>query len=238
MTKRRSRVMGRALLPAVGVFAAAVLAGCAAGYSGTLRTFPNPPHPAEITASMARSASLQTAVLAGGCFWGVQGVFERLRGVENTVAGYSGGSAATANYEMVSTGTTGHAESVEITFDPRVVSFGMLLKVFFSVVENPTELDYQGPDHGTQYRSVVFYRSGEQKAIVADYIAKLTASKVFSRPIVTQVVPFKAFYPAESYHQHFMDKHPDSPYILMWDRPKVELLDKFYPNLVASARMK
>ena len=208
-----------------------LLAGCASGRADTLTNFPNPPNPSKMASSGTKTT--QTAVFAGGCFWGVQGVFERLKGVEKTTAGYSGGSAATAHYDIVSTGTTGHAESVQVTFDPSIISYGTLLKVFFSVVQNPTELDYQGPDHGTQYRSVVFYESPQQQSMADRYIKELEAAKVFSRPIVTQVVPFKAFYPAEAYHQHFMDKHPDYPYIVMWDRPKVQMLDKLYPELVA-----
>jgi len=197
--------------------------------ASAVNTFPNPPaEPAPATNDP------QTVVLAGGCFWGVQGVFERLKGVEKTTAGYSGGSASTAHYEIVSTGTTGHAESVQITYDPKVVSFGTLLKVFFSVVTDPTELDYQGPDHGTQYRSVIFFTNDEQKQEAESYIKLLGADKVYSAPIVTQVVPFKAFYPAEDYHQHFLDKNPDYPYIVFWDMPKIKTLDRLYPNLVQS----
>ncbi len=212
-------------------FALFLLVGCASGRADTLTNFPNPPSPTK-TASTGTKTT-ETAVFAGGCFWGVQGVFERLKGVEKTVAGYSGGSAATAHYDIVSTGTTGHAESVQVTFDPSIISYGTLLKVFFSVVQDPTELNYQGPDHGTQYRSVVFYESPEQQSMADRYIKELEAAKVFGKPIVTQVVPFKAFYPAEAYHQHFMDKHPDYPYIVMWDRPKVQMLEKLYPDLVA-----
>lgn len=212
-------------------FALFLLTGCASGRADTLTNFPNPPSPSKMASDGTKTT--QTAVFAGGCFWGVQGVFERLKGVEKTMAGYSGGSAATAHYNIVSTGTTGHAESVQVTFDPSIISYGTLLKVFFSVVQNPTELNYQGPDHGTQYRSVVFFESPQQQSIADRYIKKLEAAKVFGKPIVTQVVPFKAFYPAEAYHQHFMDKHPDYPYIVMWDRPKVQMLDKLYPELVA-----
>lgn len=209
-----------------------LVAGCTATHADTLTSFPNPPSPSAMSASTNGAAKSETAVFAGGCFWGVQGVFERLKGVQNTVAGYSGGSAATAHYEIVSTGTTGHAESVQVTFDPSVISYGTLLKVFFSVVQNPTELNYQGPDHGTQYRSAVFYETPEQQSMADRYIKELDAAKVFSKPIVTQVVPFKAFFPAEDYHQHFMDKNPNYPYIVMWDRPKVQMLDRLYPDLV------
>ncbi len=181
----------------------------------------------------AESSSPQTAVLAGGCFWGMEGLFERVKGVLNVVSGYSGGSAATAHYEMVSTGTTGHAESIEITYDPGVVGFGTLLKIFFSIAENPTELNYQGPDYGTQYRSGIFYQSAYQKRLAEDYIRALERAKYYSKPIVTEVVPLEAFYPAEAYHQHFLDKHPNDPYIVMWDIPKLKTLARVYPTLVA-----
>jgi peptide-methionine (S)-S-oxide reductase len=172
-------------------------------------------------------------VLAGGCFWGMEGVFERLKGVIDVTSGYSGGSAATAHYEMVGTGTTGHAESVKIAFDPSKISYGTLLKIFFSVAHDPTELNYQGPDVGTQYRSAIFYANQAQKLVAERYIEILNSSGVFPRPIVTQVVPLAAFYPAEDYHQNFMDSHPDYPYIVMWDAPKVERLAQEYPTLVA-----
>jgi len=209
-------------------FALFLSVGCSAGNAETFTSFPDPPQPAKI------SSSKEQVVLAGGCFWGIQGVLERLKGVENTMAGYSGGNAATAHYDIVSTGTTGHAESVQVTYDPSVISFGTILKVFFSVAMNPTELNYQGPDHGTQYRSVIFYETSEQKSIAERYIQKLDAAKVFSAPIVTQVVAFKAFYPAEEYHQHFMDKNPNYPYIVFWDKPKVKNLEEMYPSLIAS----
>ncbi len=204
--------------------------GLSAAWIRSEKPFPDPPKSAPPAAG-----DPQTAVFAGGCFWGIQGVFERLLGVESTTAGYSGGSAATAHYEMVSTGTTGQAESVKIVFNPKVISYGELLKVFFSVAMNPTELDYQGPDQGTQYRSVIFYTSEAQKQIAEQYIKRLTADKVYSAPIVTQVVPLKAFYRAEQYHQHFLDRHPDYPYIVMWDLPKIANLNKLYPDLVNKA---
>lgn len=190
-------------------------------------SFPDPP-----TEAMAAPTGTQTAVLAGGCFWGMEGVFEKLKGVEDVVSGYSGGTAATAHYDIVSTGTTGHAESVQITFDPSVISYGTLLKVYFSIAHDPTELNYQGPDHGTQYRSSIFYGNDYQQKLAEDYIQELDNAKVFSSPIVTKVVPFKAFYPAEAYHQNFMDNNPNYPYIVMWDRPKVAALDRTYPNLL------
>ncbi|MBN2353593.1 MAG: peptide-methionine (S)-S-oxide reductase MsrA [Spirochaetales bacterium] len=189
--------------------------------------FPNPP--AEKT---ARSGTTETAVLAGGCFWGMEGVFERLKGVTNVVSGYSGGRVRNPSYELVSSGTTGHAESIEITFDPSVISYGTLLKVFFSVAHNPTELNFQGPDHGTQYRSAVFYTGPEQKKVAEQYIRTLDKAKVFPSSIVTQVVPFNAFYPAEAYHQDFMDRNPTYPYIVFWDKPKVADLERMYPGLL------
>ncbi len=173
----------------------------------------------------------ETAVLAGGCFWGIEAVFEHVKGVRKVVAGYSGGNAATASYDQVSDGDTGHAESVRIQFDPKQVSYGTLLQVFFSVALDPTELNRQGPDSGTQYRSVVFYGSDEQKKIATGYIAQLTAAKAFPAPIVTQVVPLKAFYPAEAYHQHYFSEHPDNPYIVINDAPKVAHLKQLFPAL-------
>jgi peptide-methionine (S)-S-oxide reductase len=179
----------------------------------------------------------QTAVLAGGCFWGMEGVFERLKGVSSVVSGFAGGSQATAHYEMVSTGTTGHAESVEITFDPHVITYGQLLEVFFSVAHDPTELNFQGPDEGTQYRSSIFYVTAEQKAVADAYIRQLTAARVFPRRIVTTVVPLAAsgFYPAEGYHQHFLDRNPTYPYIVYNDLPKIAALRKAFPELVNAA---
>lgn len=173
----------------------------------------------------------ETAVFAGGCFWGVQGVFEHVRGVQQAVSGYSGGAAGTAQYETVSMGDTGHAESVRVTFDPSQVSYGHLLQVFFSVVENPTELNYQGPDEGSQYRSAVFPLDGAQRAIAQAYIAQLGRARVFPAPIVTHVETFKGFYPAESYHQNFLTLHPDNSYIYYNDLPKIAALKKLFPVL-------
>jgi peptide-methionine (S)-S-oxide reductase len=156
----------------------------------------------------------QTAVVAGGCFWGIQAVFQHVKGVINATSGYSGGDAKTAEYELVSTGDTGHAESVKITYDPSQITYGQLLRVFFSVAHDPTELNRQGPDTGSQYRSSIFYGNDEQRKIAEAYIAQLEAAKIFPQPIVTQVVPLKAFYPAESYHQNYFQRHPDNPYII------------------------
>jgi peptide-methionine (S)-S-oxide reductase len=171
----------------------------------------------------------QTVVLSGGCFWGVQGVFEHVRGVRRVVAGYSGGAKSTAEYETVSSGSTGHAESVQISFDPAQVSFGELLQVFFSVVHDPTQLNRQGPDSGTQYRSEIFYSNASQKQIADAYIAQLTQAHAFARPIVTRVDGLSGFYPAEDYHQDFLIHHPNYPYIVYNDLPKVENLKRLFP---------
>jgi peptide-methionine (S)-S-oxide reductase len=176
---------------------------------------------------------LQTAVLGGGCFWGLQAVFEQVKGVSRVTAGYSGGSAETANYEAVSDGLSGHAEAVRITYDPSKITYGQLLKVFFSVAHDPTEIDRQGPDIGTQYRSVIFYSNEQQRRIAQTYINQLSQAKVFERPIATQVVGLDRFYKAESYHQDFAVKYPNDPYIVENDLPKVANLRKEMPNLYA-----
>ena len=188
------------------------------------------PTPPKDTPAMMKG--IQTAVLAGGCFWGVEGVFERLKGVVEVTAGYSGGNKDTAFYEMVGSGTTGHAESVQIRYDPAKISYGTLLAVFFTVAHDPTQLNYQGPDHGTQYRSVIFYANDGQKVVAEGYIKALDQAKVYRQKIVTQVVPLKAFYAAEEYHQKFLDRNPDYPYIVYWDLPKIEALRKTFPELV------
>lgn len=173
----------------------------------------------------------QLAVFSGGCFWGVDAVFKHVRGVTEVVSGYSGGSAATASYEQVSQGDTGHAESVRIRFDPRQVSYRQLLQVFFRVAHDPTELDRQGPDEGSQYRSVIFYTSGEQQKTAADMIRQLNDAHAFSAPIVTQLVPLKQFYPAEAYHQNYLALHPEQPYIAIYDQPKLRKLRMQFPDL-------
>jgi peptide-methionine (S)-S-oxide reductase len=180
---------------------------------------------------LAAAAQSQTAVFSGGCFWGVDAVFKHVKGVSKVVSGYSGGEAATAHYDMVSEGTTGHAESVQVTFDPAVVSYATLLKVFFSVAHDPTELNRQGPDQGTQYRSAIWFANADQQAAAQKAIAELTAAKVYKHPIVTQVVPLKKFYPAEDYHQNYLALHPTQPYIVYNDIPKVENLKVKYPEL-------
>ena len=171
-----------------------------------------------------------TAVLAGGCFWGVDAVFKHVRGVSKVVSGYAGGNADTAHYELVSTGTTGHAESVRITYDPSRVSYAELLRIFFSVAHDPTELNRQGPDVGSQYRSAIFYTTEEQKKTAFAYIDQLNTAKAFPAAIVTQVVALQAFYPAEEYHQDFLARHPDHPYIAYWDMPKLHALQAQFPQ--------
>lgn len=183
-----------------------------------------------VDAPLAKTSSRVTAVFAGGCFWGTQAVFERVKGVVSTEAGYSGGSAATATYAQVTTETTGHAESVQVVFDPEKITYGTLLRVFFSV-HDPTELNRQGPDVGTSYRSAIFYANPEQERIAKAYIAQLDSAHVFPKPIVTQVVPLKAFYKAEAYHQDYALHHPDNPYIYICDRPKIATLKTEFPGL-------
>ena len=175
-------------------------------------------------------ARLQTAVVAGGCFWGVEGVFEHMRGVKKVVSGYAGGDAGNASYSKVSTGGTGHAESVQITFDPAEVSYGDILRVFFSVAHDPTQLNRQGPDTGPQYRSAIFYANEAQRDLARSYIADLDKSGQFSRAIVTKVDPLRGFYPAEKYHQDFMAQNPAHPYIVFHDLPKVRALKRIYPE--------
>jgi peptide-methionine (S)-S-oxide reductase len=199
---------------------------CSAG-DKAIAAVPNPAVDAIITTSKGG----QTAVVAGGCFWGIQAVFQHVKGVTNATSGYSGGAAKTAEYELVSAGDTGHAESVKITYDPSQITYGQLLRVFFSVALDPTELNRQGPDSGTQYRSVIFYGNDEQKRIAEAYIAQLDKSHVFPRPIVTQVVPLKSFYPAEAYHQDYAANHPNNPYIVYNDAPKVTHLRQEFPDL-------
>ncbi len=175
------------------------------------------------------TAGKQTIVLAGGCFWGVQGVFQHVRGVEKAVSGYAGGKRATANYELVSTGATGHAEAVQVTFDPKVVSLGEILRIFFSVATDPTQLNMQYPDHGTQYRNAIFTTSADQTRVAQAYIAQLGAAKAFSKPIVTTVGPNPGFYAAEAYHQDYLTLNPDQPYIAAYDMPKIDDLKRLYP---------
>jgi peptide-methionine (S)-S-oxide reductase len=186
---------------------------------------------AVVDASRSAASGQQTAVLSGGCFWGVQAVFQHVKGVIRATSGYTGGSAKTAQYEIVSTGETGHAESVQIVYDPSQITYGELLRVFFSVAHDPTQLNRQGPDTGTQYRSSIFCGSAEQKRIAEAYIAQLDQARIFSRPIVTKVVPLQAFFPAEAYHQNYAALHPNQPYIAYNDAPKVEHLRQQFPDL-------
>jgi peptide-methionine (S)-S-oxide reductase len=186
------------------------------------------PPPAQ---DLVATAPTETAVFAGGCFWGVQAVFQHTRGVLNAVSGYAGGDAGSARYELVGSGRTGHAEAVQVTYDPRQVSYGTLLQVYFSVAHDPTTLNRQGPDHGTQYRSAVFYRDAEQQRVTERYIAQLDAAEVFPARIVTQVSPLAAFYPAEAYHQDYATLHPESPYIAAFDLPKIANLKATLPQV-------
>jgi peptide-methionine (S)-S-oxide reductase len=190
------------------------------------------------------SDGIQTAVLAGGCFWGVQGVFQHTSGVINAVSGYAGGSKATADYTMVSTGSTGHAEAVEIKYDPKKISYGKILQIFFSVAHDPTQLNRQGPDSGPQYRSAIFTVNDEQKKVADAYMTQLNAAKVYKKPIVTKLGPLESFYPAEAYHQDYLTLHPNQPYIAYNDLPKIENLKKLFaanylekPTLVSSAKV-
>ncbi|WP_085946789.1 peptide-methionine (S)-S-oxide reductase MsrA [Herbaspirillum sp. B65] len=182
-------------------------------------------------AVLASSAPTATVVLAGGCFWGVQGVFQHTQGVLQAVSGYAGGKADTASYSQVSAGTTGHAEAVQVTYDPRKISYGQILQIYFSVAHDPTQLNRQGPDQGTQYRSAIFTASAQQQQATLAYIAQLNAAKVFAAPIVTTVAPLQAFYRAEDYHQDYATLHPNQPYIAYNDLPKISNLQKMYPAI-------
>ena len=229
--------MNRIVKFAMGALAAALLATtalhapAARGAEGE-HVVPPP------ASDLALASTPQTAVLSGGCFWGVQGVFEHVRGVQRVLAGYSGGHADTANYETVSTGETGHAESVQITYDPKQISYGKILQIFFSVALDPTVKDAQGPDSGTQYRSEIFAASPDQARIAKAYIAQLDAAHAFPAPIATRVDPLSGFFPAEAYHQDFLEHNPDYPYIVVNDAPKVHALQSLFPaDYVAQAKM-
>ena len=211
----------RAFVP--GLIAAQILLG-----SGAVASADS----ASANSSVAKSQT--RIVLAGGCFWGMEAVFEQLKGVTNVVAGYAGGDASTARYEMVSTGSTGHAESIEVTYDPSRVSFGQLLAVYFLVAHDPTELDQQGPDEGSQYRSEIYYTTTSQKNAAESYIQALTAQKTFDAKIVTRIEPLRAFYPAEEYHQHFVARNPDYPYVVINDLPKLAALKRKFPDMLKS----
>jgi peptide-methionine (S)-S-oxide reductase len=219
--KRRSILLGLATLPLAG---------------NALLSLPSQAQEAPVVIpppdrDLEESGDTAVLVLAGGCFWGVQGVFQRVRGVRSAVSGYSGGSAENATYELSSRGDTGHAETVEVTYDPREVSFGDLLQVYFSVAHNPTQLNFQGPDRGTQYRSTIFVANAEQEAVARAYIDQLDATGLFDGPIVTTLEPFEAFYPAEQYHQDFLTLNPDWPYIVVHDLPKIAALEEIFPEM-------
>jgi peptide-methionine (S)-S-oxide reductase len=219
--------MRTSLIPSLFAFAlAASLTGC--NVSAATRT-PIPPPSADAT--LAKTSGKQTAVFAGGCFWGTQAVFERVKGVLKTTTGYSGGSASNATYDQVTTETTGHAESVQVVFDPSKITYGELLRIFFSVAHDPTQRNRQGPDVGTSYRSAIFYANDEQKRLATAYIQQLDQAHIFPHPIATQVVPLKGFYRAEDYHQDYALHNPDNPYILVCDRPKIEALKQQFPDL-------
>ena len=200
-----------------------------AGHGSASSRQPIPPAATDLP--LASAPGKATAIFAGGCFWGTQSVFERVKGVVDTTVGYAGGSASTATYDQVTTETTGHAESVKVIYDPSKITYGQLLRIFFSVAHDPTEFNRQGPDVGTSYRSAIFYVDEDQKRIANAYIAQLNQAKVFSGPIVTEVTPLKGFYRAEDYHQDYALHHPDNPYILVCDRPKIEALKQQFPEL-------
>jgi peptide-methionine (S)-S-oxide reductase len=225
----RSPSLGRglAIVVILGFFAWSAVRSIGARPAEPHFPFPKP----TIDAPLAAAKSRETAALAGGCFWGVQAVFEHLKGVQSVTSGYSGGRVASPGYELVSSGETGHAESVSIAFDPSQISYGQILMIFFSVAHDPTQLNRQGPDTGSQYRSVIFYSSEEQKRIATSYVEQLDAAKVYPGKIVTEVVPFKAFYRAEDYHQDYLKTHTDQPYIVYNDLPKLDRLKKQYPEL-------
>jgi peptide-methionine (S)-S-oxide reductase len=227
--------LGAAALSALAIAAFAVAPSRAAEEAVII-----PPPAADVSAA----DGIQTAVLAGGCFWGVQGVFQHTAGVVNAVSGYSGGTKATANYNLVSNGSTTHAEAVEIKYDPKKISYGKILQIFFSVVHDPTQLNRQGPDTGPQYRSEIFASNDEQKKVAEAYITQLNAAKVYKKPIVTKLSPLEAFYAAEAYHQDYLTLHPTQPYIAYNDIPKVENLKKIFkenyldkPTLVSQAKV-
>ena len=214
-------------------FAAVTLAALCVGGCGGSSAAATLPDPVVDTAKTSDKRTA-TAVFAGGCFWGVEAVFKHVRGVTSAVSGYAGGSAKTAHYEIIGTGLTGHAESVQVTYDPSQISYGQLLRVFFSVAHDPTQLNRQGPDVGTQYRSAIFYADPEQQRVAQAYIDQLSNAKTFGRPIVTQLTPLNAFYPAEDYHQDYLAKHPESMYIVVNDLPKLNNLRQEFPQIYVS----
>jgi peptide-methionine (S)-S-oxide reductase len=213
------------IVPRLAAACGALLLGCAPALAdGGQRVLPAP------TADLPAASAMQTATFAGGCFWGIQGVFEHVKGVSKAVSGYAGGSVANPDYEQVSSGDTGHAETVRVTYDPAQVSYGQLLQIFFSVGLDPTEVNRQGPDWGTQYRSELFVADPDQERVARAYLAQLEAAHVFARPIATRIDPAGPFYPAEAYHQDYLEHHPDQPYIAINDIPKVEGVQKLFPD--------
>jgi peptide-methionine (S)-S-oxide reductase len=219
------------ILAALVVIPVALLLFGARLSSGASRPLDEPVVAPSLDTPGTPGAAEDTAVFAGGCFWGVEAVFEHVKGVKSAVSGYAGGDVANPSYEQVSSGDTGHAESVQVVYDPSQVSYGKLLQIFFSVAHDPTQLNRQGPDHGTQYRSAIFYRNAQQQQVADGYIKQLTAAKTFPRPIVTQVARLRAFYPAEAYHQDYLEHHPNQLYIVINDKPKVEALKKQFADI-------
>jgi peptide-methionine (S)-S-oxide reductase len=214
----------RTAIPAT--FAVALVFGASPARAASLESFPDP------AVDVPVSKGSQTAVLAGGCFWCTEAVFEQLAGVKTVVSGYSGGDAAGAHYEIVSAGKTNHAESIEITFDPAKITYGQILKIFFSVAHDPTTLDRQGPDYGHQYRSAIFYKDADQKKVAEAYIKQIDEAKIFKKPIVTEVSALKKFYPAEEYHQDFVKRNPNHPYVRVNAFPKLDKLKKYYSSML------
>jgi peptide-methionine (S)-S-oxide reductase len=226
MKNRSLRAFAATTVTALAFAAGFLIAGVSDGFAESARHLPEP----EAAGAAAKSGS-ETAVLAGGCFWGVQGVFQHVAGVSSAVSGYAGGDEKSAHYTIVGSGSTGHAESVRITFDPAKISYGKILQIFLSVVHDPTQLDRQGPDSGRQYRSAIFPQGSEQARIARAYLTQLDGAAVFSAPIATTIEPGKSFYPAEAYHQDFLEKNPDHPYIVYNDLPKLAALKRAFPEL-------
>lgn len=222
------------MLGAAALAAALLTGGLVAAISRAAPATAGSPAPVPAPAvdePLANTSGTETAILSGGCFWGMQAVFQHVKGVREVLSGYTGGSARTAQYEEVSTGTTGHAESIKIVYDPHEITYGTLLRIYFSVATDPTELDFQGPDHGSQYRGEIWPASGAQRRIATAYVSELTAAHDFPGPIVTRIDDARPFYPAEGYHQNFATLHPNDPYIAMFDAPKVTALAQIFPSL-------
>jgi peptide-methionine (S)-S-oxide reductase len=226
-TGTEANILTTATIPLLARCRALLLVAAISACSASAAPLPDP----ATDATLARTPTTARAVFAGGCFWGVEAVFESLKGVTNAVSGYSGGKLANPTYQMVGTGATGHAEAVEVTYDPSKITYGQLLKVFFAVAHDPTQLDRQGPDVGTQYRSAIFYATPEQQRIAQAYVAQLDAAKAFPTRIVTEVSALKGFYAAEGYHQNYLVQHPTQPYIVINDLPKLAALKKEFPQL-------